>query len=114
MNDIDRTKLLKLAIGKFGVESQINQTIEECAELIVAINHHRRGKINLKKVIEEIIGVKIMIEQMELIFAGETWDEIEQEQLSKLSEYVTNDKTGKPDYADDRTCSSCRNGADNL
>lgn len=43
--------------------------IEELAELIVAINKYDRyGREVIQQVIEEIADVKIMIEQIELMF----------------------------------------------
>jgi hypothetical protein len=48
----------------FGYAKQVQQTIEELAELLVAISHYKRGKADAKKVAEEICGANIMLEQL--------------------------------------------------
>lgn len=50
----------------YGLSAQIDQTQEECAELIVALNKWKRskGKIDLKAVAEELADVSIMVEQI--------------------------------------------------
>ena len=50
----------------YGLPAQIDQTQEECAELIVALNKWKRtnGKIDLRIVAAELADVSIMIEQM--------------------------------------------------
>lgn len=60
--------ILAKAIEKWGEEAQQRQVIEECGELIVAINHYRRGKGTVEDVITEIADVSIMCEQMKLMF----------------------------------------------
>ena len=59
--------ILQAAINKWGNEAQLDQMIEECAELIVAINHLRRKKSDLLPVLEELADVEIMLEQMSII-----------------------------------------------
>lgn len=56
--------LVKLAAETFGKERAFNHTTEECAELIVAINHYRRGRITIDKVAEEVADVFIMCNRM--------------------------------------------------
>lgn len=58
-------KTLKSAISLFGEEMQENQCIEECAELIQAINKKHRGREH--NIIEEIADVEIMLEQLKII-----------------------------------------------
>ena len=50
----------------YGLPAQIDQTQEECAELIVARNKWKRskGQIDLKAVAEELADVSIMVEQI--------------------------------------------------
>ena len=77
MNDY---KKLNIQIAKhYGYDSQSNQLIEECAELIQAINKHKRimsGEISKEKysdaienIIEEIADVEIMIDQIEYLLS---------------------------------------------
>lgn len=64
-------KIYREAIATFGVGSQINMAIEECGELIVALQHFRRGRATKADVITEIADVQIMCEQMQELF-GDT------------------------------------------
>lgn len=83
--------ILAEAICEFGFESQMDMCIEECAELIQAINKLKRskltiygGKIPLQKTIKqqqvyfnlcsEVADVKIMIAQMEMMLNKEAVD----------------------------------------
>ena len=61
-----------------GYEEQSNQLIEECAELIQAINKHRRVKVAgnkhkvqmaLESIVEEIADVEIMLEQIKFLLS---------------------------------------------
>lgn len=61
-------KILLKKIEKEGRDEQINQAIEECGELAVAINHFRRGKIKISQLLEEIADVRIMIRQLSFIY----------------------------------------------
>ena len=54
MCDYAKERLFEEAIRRWGVDAQLNQLIEECAEVIVAINHYRRGKIRQYDVESEL------------------------------------------------------------
>lgn len=66
-------ELLEKAIDTYGIEEQLLQTVEECAELIQAINKWRRSKDreNIKDAVdhlaEEIADCIIMLEQAKII-----------------------------------------------
>lgn len=62
------------AIKHYGNKKQIEMAIEEMAELIVAINHGRRGR-NLQGIIEEIADVEIMLMQLKTIFS--CWGQVD-------------------------------------
>jgi NTP pyrophosphatase (non-canonical NTP hydrolase) len=55
------------AVKKWGREAQMNMLIEECGELIVAIQKFKRGRgaINL---LEECADVQIMLNQIPYMF----------------------------------------------
>ena len=61
------TEILIKALDTFGINNQTNQTIEELAELIVAINKWKRHG-SLENMIEEIADVEIMILQLKMYF----------------------------------------------
>ena len=83
MLEIDRMTAPKRAIEKWGKEAQIRQCMEECAELIQALNKYLRvgTEGGLRKLIEakdhvkeEMADVCVMLDQMEEIF-GDSWGE---------------------------------------
>ena len=82
---IDRSVFRRI-IAKFGVENQVSMIIEECGELILAISHYRRGRVNSNAVIEEIVDVTIMIEQARLIYdpTGEKFGEIYKRKIERI------------------------------
>jgi NTP pyrophosphatase (non-canonical NTP hydrolase) len=81
-----RQKILQAAIEKFGPAHQIGIAAEECSELIQALSKYRRYG-TIYGVREEIADCRIMLDQMEIIFApgqGETIEQIEQMKLERL------------------------------
>lgn len=69
---------------EFGVNEQIKVAQEECAELIVAISHYRRGRNH--NVEEEIADVEIMIEQLRLMFDENKINSIKEKKLERMLE----------------------------
>ena len=69
---MNKEELYNLAIATYGDEEQINQGIEEMAELIQAINKFRRNPCEetLNGIEEEIADVEIMLEQNKIIYAA--------------------------------------------
>ena len=63
-------EILDKAIQTYGTESQLNMAIEECSEFIDAIMKFRRGRVGVQEVVTEIADVMIMMEQMAIIFGG--------------------------------------------
>ena len=66
------------ALELWGEDAQLRLAQEECAELIVAINHRQRSIDHRPRhvpsddfIIEEIADVEIMIEQLKTIFGAE-------------------------------------------
>jgi len=81
--------LLKEAITKYGIRSQLDLAQEECAELIVAISHCKRDRPNsTNEVIEEIADVRIMVTQLSIIFGEENVDKIVIEKLTRLKQIL--------------------------
>ena len=73
------TTLLQQAIDKWGANAQIDMIIEECAELILALQKMKRNygkdfahdEELLKSVCDEVADVRIMTEQAQLLFDKE-------------------------------------------
>lgn len=82
--------LLIKAQNLWGDNFQLNQTQEECAELIVAINKWRRQQATLIDLIDECVDVELMIEQMKIILAGheQTWEMIKDTKLKRLKRLI--------------------------
>lgn len=74
---MNKEELYKLAIETYGDEAQINQGIEEMAELIQAVNKFRcmRNPVTFDNIAEEIADVEIMVDQYKQIY-GITENEI--------------------------------------
>lgn len=64
--------IYKQAVDTLGKDDQTNMAIEELAELIVAINHWRRGRVGNDAVIEEIADCYIMLRQLTYIVTDST------------------------------------------
>lgn len=58
----------RLAVEVWGVPAQLDMVLEECGELIVAIQQNRRGRVSAEAIGEEMADVRIMLEQLEVMF----------------------------------------------
>ena len=83
MSDIK--SMCKEVADRYGYPAQSNQLVEECAELIQAINKYRRyGNTDaLDNYIEEIADVEVMLEQIKYLI-GITEDQLNEVKLYKL------------------------------
>jgi len=69
----DIKALCKNIADHYGYPSQSNQLMEECAELIQAVNKYKRAKtsdaqyIAFRNYVEEIADVEIMLEQIKYL-----------------------------------------------
>lgn len=79
--------ILNAAISVYGEEAQENMAVEECAELIQAINKKHRGQEH--NIPEEIADVEIMLEQLKIINdCAEETARIKAKKLERLSDRV--------------------------
>lgn len=88
MNMIKASEIYKTAINHWGNDMQINQAVEEMAELIQAINKMRQqpSPDHLDNVDEEIADVEIMLDQLKLIYGitDQKIIEIKEKKLERL------------------------------
>ncbi len=63
-----RKLVYKRAFDLYGEDHQLTVATEECAELIQAITKIKRGKPNMDNLIEELADVRIIVEQVEMMF----------------------------------------------
>ena len=82
---MDKVQIYQKTIKKWGKEAQYDQMTEECAELIVALQHFRRGKIDQNAVIDEIADVTLMLGQLTWMFGAERVEESVQKKIKKLN-----------------------------
>lgn len=83
-----KEQICKAAVQTFGVDAQINIAIEECAELIVALEHWKRGRNTEADVITEVADVQIVCEQLGYIFGCFDVTVEEAHKLERLEERI--------------------------
>ena len=76
--------LYKQAVDTWGADNQLDMAIEECAELITAIRHFKRGRCSFQKLAEEVADVEIMMDQIREIINPIIIDIQKAEKLSRL------------------------------
>ena len=66
MNGIDRLNLYDQALDQWGLPLQLGMLVEECAEVIQAVNKFQRkgNQESIDNLAEEIADVEIMLEQI--------------------------------------------------
>ena len=91
MAESDEQAIYKKAVEKWGIDSQMAMMVEECAELILAIQHLYRFKRpetyqdRLERVIEECVDVDLMIEELKIITQHpHLWDQMKFQKLERL------------------------------
>lgn len=87
MTDIN--ELTKRALKEWGSQSQLDMVIEECAELIDAIQKWGRDRVSSDKMLEKAVDVEISIEQLKLILdAPAIWQTVREEKLKHLEKLL--------------------------
>ena len=80
----DEIKIMQKCLDQWGLNAQVGQTVEECAELIVALQKYvnrtpQPGMV--ENVLDEIADVEMMLGQMRLVLG------IDDDALRKRIEY---------------------------
>ena len=83
-----KNELYKRVYKRWGLSLEIDMIVEECAELIVAISHWKRGRAQEGAIAEEIADVEIMCEQLRYIFGNEEIDAWKKVKLTRLEERI--------------------------
>lgn len=81
----DMARVYRAALEKWGVEAQYDQTIEECAELIAALKHFKRDKVDEEQIVSELADVTLMIGQLTWMFGEERVKAVVARKLEKLA-----------------------------
>ena len=72
--DCEERNIYKRALGYWGSALQTEMMVEECAELIHAIQARKRYRCDDSAVVEEIADVSLMLEQMKYVYGHEAVD----------------------------------------
>jgi NTP pyrophosphatase (non-canonical NTP hydrolase) len=81
---MDMTQIYQKTIDTWGEEAQYDQMIEECAELIAALKHFKRGKIEDQDVINELADVTLMVGQLTWMMGDKKVAATVEKKLQKL------------------------------
>lgn len=86
MTEQEEDEILLTALQTMGTESQLDMVIEECSELIIAIQHYRRKRCDWDKVAEELADVDLCVAQMVMLdtLAFGNWRQKKLERLESL------------------------------
>lgn len=86
MNNHEK-KVYRSALDTWGAAAQVTMVMEEMAELQKELCKNARGRNNLPELAEEIADVRIMLEQMEVLFDIE--DAVEEYKAQKVERLET-------------------------
>lgn len=93
LTDIEKVYLD--ALSQWGYDAQIKMCIEECGELITALAQYYRNRNTNDDICSEIADVKIMTEQMSLIFGKDKVEEQYKFKFKRLQERLEKYKQSK-------------------
>ena len=82
-------EIYQATLDKWGADAQYDQAVEECAELITALKHYRRGKIDRQTLIDELADVTLMIGQLTWMFGYDEVDRAIKNKISKLDKLLS-------------------------
>jgi NTP pyrophosphatase (non-canonical NTP hydrolase) len=86
---MQRKEIYQASLDTWGEDAQYDQAVEECAELIVALKHFRRGRIAKQAVVDELADVTLIIGQLTWMFGPAEVDAAIKQKLAKLDLLLT-------------------------
>ena len=93
----DEIKTMQTALDRWGLNAQAGQTVEECAELIVALQKYvnRSQPEMIENILDEIADVEMMLAQMRLVLSidDDTLRKRIEYKFEKLNQYLSDDET---------------------
>lgn len=60
----ERMEIVERVAKHYGFTPLLDMMIEECGEMIVAINHYKRQRVSTERLIEEFADIWIVLKQM--------------------------------------------------
>ncbi len=89
-------ELMQMALKEWGTQSQLDMVIEECAELIDAIQKWRRHRIIAVEVLEEAVDVELCLGQLKLMLnAPVLFENIKKNKLQRLENLLALQTVGE-------------------
>ncbi|MCL2814522.1 MAG: hypothetical protein FWD23_07970 [Oscillospiraceae bacterium] len=92
----EEIKIMQTALDRWGINAQVGQTVEECAELIVALQKYINRTPQPEtadNILDEIADVEMMLAQMRLVL-GINDDALRKRieyKFERLSQYLSED-----------------------
>jgi len=86
---MQREEIYQATLDKWGEDAQYDQAVEECAELIAALKHFRRGKIKKQAVVDELADVTLMLGQLTWMFGADEVAAAIKKKLAKLDNLLS-------------------------
>jgi len=93
----DEIKTMQTALDLWGLNAQVGQTVEECAELIVALQKYinrTEQPGTIENILDEIADVEMMLAQMRLILGIDdaTLRKRIEQKFELLNQYLSRDE----------------------
>ena len=64
LSGAERMEIVERVAKHYGFKPQLDMMMEECGEMIVAINHYKRQRVSTERLIEEFADIWIVLKQM--------------------------------------------------
>lgn len=64
LSGAERMEIVERVAKHYGFTPQLDMMVEECGEMIVAINHYKRQRVSKQRLVEEFADIWIVLKQM--------------------------------------------------
>jgi NTP pyrophosphatase (non-canonical NTP hydrolase) len=88
LSEQQRDRILKDANVLFGRNDRFAIAQEECAELITAISHFKRERVDLLSLMEEVADVLVVVRSLQLLLGAHAVDAIIDKKLMRLDKKI--------------------------
>ena len=88
----DLEPVFRATLATWGEEAQYDQAVEECAELIAALKHYKRRRIDTARLAEELADVTLMVGQLSWMLGNDLVESAIDRKLIKLRELLASEE----------------------
>jgi len=93
----NQVNVMQTALDRWGLNAQVGQTVEECAELIVALQKYVNRTFQpemIENILDEIADVEMMLAQMRLVFGigDDALRKRIEHKFERLNQYLSRDE----------------------